>query len=429
MRTETTTYYGLTDIAEAIGEDGLHDLVESRLDRHYFDKDEGGHRIMRMDWGYEALSALEKDVAKVANLMEWGARTNPEEVFEAIYSKVAASSDYLGWFEGNEHFAYQELLDDAKPAILEALEEALAAVPGETGETGEERVELDIDYLDWRYHLEDKHGVYYDYGLKEALEGCRIRADVMLAVPGEANRDFTSINAATWAAYLLEDCDDLPSREEFASQDADQLKNNSLNWFLGTQGLGFDDLVAGRTPLCQSILGEVGECHATCPQMAFLADMSIGDYCRLASGGSLEVDPSAPGIFTMGLFDKINGSGGVMELDASAMKPFVIDGTVVDRVIAEGAKSVDCYSVNEVFGLVGECWTDCVSATEKKALPVPEVDMGALYDSLKAVEDREGGVPEPVAAVTPSLGLDEQQAKQSKQPRQSAPAQRREARQ
>lgn len=83
----------------------------------------------------------------------------------------------------------------------------------------------------------------------------------------------------------------------------------------------------------------------------------------------------------IGIFNEWAGTGGLLEFKLD--KPFVVPVSMVRDIQIEGAKNSG-YTVDQVYGLVGECWKETLGYTDEKPV-LYEEDLDATVKEMWAI--------------------------------------------
>ena len=226
----------------------------------------------------------------------------------------------------------------------------------------DERYDSARDYVAEEYSFTPPYAHYLDQDM---------RVNVMLGTDAERNLDFGSIRAV---------CDCLGEPDALQAEDLD----NGLMWLVEQQGhtsdellgalsnyekWGFDAAEMTHGTFLASVAEEMSNFTNVMGSVTVLAEMSMHDMAKLMEPNAALVMPKDSAI---GIFAPWVGGGSVLGIQLE--KDLFIPPDVRFDLTIEGA-SCQVYTVNDVYGLVGEAW--------KKPLDITDPIRG--HDSLDSV--------------------------------------------
>lgn len=244
----------------------------------------------------------------------------------------------------------------------------------------DEKADALLDYLRETYPIVPD----YDHFLNDDM--C---VNIMLRCGDEGNRDFVSIHEQ-YESMFKEDI----SPEELT---ASLQEENGLSWLVKQQGYTMEQLyntvheynrfwdspeaeglsydakynkfASTHSPFLTSLCQELANMVNYMNTMTVLTKMSMTDFAEFMQPGKEFVLPKNSMI---GIFNPWNGGGST--LDIVLEKDLVVPSSLVYDVQIEGAKPDYQYTVDSVYGLVGNAWVSAKEVRDEKPEPAPSLD-------------------------------------------------------
>lgn len=206
-----------------------------------------------------------------------------------------------------------------------------------------------------------------DVNLSDLLRNSVFYFNIMFATEEERNSDMNNIITAFGSYHL-------PDFEYMKSESFD----NSLTYLIHQQGHTckeyFDTL--NRNPsgykmdykceFIESIVDETVNCSAECmSELTILVKMNgkdAIDFLNYLANKNNNLNLIFDKDSEIGMFNEWIGSGGLLGI--ALEKDFIVPKNMIRGFQIEGAKNQN-YTVDEVFGLVGSCWRECMNYTEE----------------------------------------------------------------
>ena len=242
----------------------------------------------------------------------------------------------------------------------------------------DEKADALLDYLRDTYPIEPD----YDHFLSQDM--C---VNIMLGCADESNRDFVAIYEQ-FNAML----DDDISQEDLAAALEEE---NGLSWLVKQQGHTMQELMEtlhayikffdseeakdlsydGKynqfcsthnrflSSVCQELLNMVNSMNT----MTVLTRLSMNDFAAFMQPNKEIVLPKNS---MLGIFNPWNGGGSTLDIELE--KDLVVPSSLLYDVQIEGAKLSYQYTVDSVYGLVGNAWRQADAVRDVNAVkPVP----------------------------------------------------------
>lgn len=313
-----------------------------------------------------------------------------------------------------------------------------------------DEVEKDINSNedeDVRFAYENsENGIYEDlteagYGgidvnLADLLSNTRLKVNVMFGTPSERDFDMGAV-VHSYGSYDFPDLDNIIANKEYGFDYTD----NMLTYLIHQQGHSVKEVYdclfdnprgyssGDSNTFVKSVVNEItnnpSEAMSELTCLVELSGQYIVDFFDALSNEDnnkhLVFDKSVE----IGLFNEWSGGGSLLEVQLD--KPFVVPVSYVrdiqiegagqgtyqieqlvrekwkaqeehndervyqlnNKIDYEGKKYNNGYSVDEVYGLVGSCWRDCVSYTDKAPELYQEDVIKAVGEVNAFVKERE----------------------------------------
>lgn len=258
-----------------------------------------------------------------------------------------------------------------------------------SNEGGEELAELYNEYgLEWDY-LEEAGYNGVDINLHDLLRNTRLCVNVMFATPCEENYDMSSIITAygCWKEPCPTEVDDLDNALTYLIHQQGHSVKEIYDCLLGNpRGFTSENSNTFAKSVVNDIVNNTSEhISSVCALVELSGEDIITFFDAVAEGKKyLSFDKTTE----IGLFNDWSGAGGLLEIQLD--KPFVVPVDMVKNIQIEGAgKENSGYTVNEVYGLIGSCWKDCVSYTDD-APELYQEDMAQVLEEVtKLLEEQD----------------------------------------
>lgn len=242
------------------------------------------------------------------------------------------------------------------------------------------------EYLATEDFYEDLTSAGYkgiNFDIKDLLRNSRLCVNVMFGTDKERNFDMGSIVSSYGNDYQTPFEDWSVNEEDY---------DNALTYLIHQQGhtvkevlscllhnpRGFNDTDKFVDSVVNDIVNNSSEAMSELTALIELSGEDITTFFdTIAKGNSYLVFNEDTDI---GIFNEWSGCGGLLEINLD--KPFVIPADMVRGFQIEGAKKPYEYTVNEVYGLVGSCWKDTLTYTDK----APELVQENLKETISEFE-------------------------------------------
>lgn len=202
-----------------------------------------------------------------------------------------------------------------------------------------------------------------EYGIFEVIKRTNLRVNILMNTNEEWNTDYTNNNTLLRDCFMESEDNERASESEF-----DYIYNNSsIGALITSQGYNISDLrntdKVNNSKFLQSLVNEWSDLPYAMSQLvtmididgaSFMSDLKVGSTITLKVGS------------TIGLFDKWNGSGSMLDIELEKPFTYTIDDDTELQV--EGANNNYNYTVDKVYGLVRECWTNSYTIDSKKGV-------------------------------------------------------------
>lgn len=387
----------ITELQAAFGDKEAFDNALEAAIKAQWPREHTGARYFTPDWDYQDRDWLAQVTSEALaggvlfyspEKMKWHATyavDEPEEYRRTLKTFDLMGMDDPGWaIEGYIRQQFNpEWLAFEQDYVLGIIEtDMTAALQDRNGGT----YEVNIPQYEWVDELE-RRGVYFDAGISWELEHVKLRANLEFSIGEEWNYEQTNI--VTAYEDVLERA--LFDGTELTEEDRVYLENNSMTWLLATQGYTLEDYIVQseegfESPFLASVESELENMPYHMASLTLCAEMTYQQVIGLMTGTqNLMVDPRQKN-FTMGLYQRWNGSGSVLEL--APEKPFVISIAQIGKVDCESrGRNPGGYSVDEVYGLIPAAWTPCVVPTDEEPVEMPHIDLPSLNKALERARD------------------------------------------
>ena len=191
-----------------------------------------------------------------------------------------------------------------------------------------------------------------------------LKVNLMLATPEEADRDLSSIGDMKCLAFG--ETSEGYRVATFAEEDREvsiSACNNMLTNIVYAQGHTLEEVFNGRfsnNNFINSVRQELTNKPYNRGNVVVLATVDLETLSLIASGKNITIGKDA----TIGLFEEYLGTGSLLEIDLE--KNLTVSGNNIFKVQFEGVRKGNFgpYTVDQVYGLIGSCWSDCVSRPE-----------------------------------------------------------------
>lgn len=206
-----------------------------------------------------------------------------------------------------------------------------------------------------------------DVNLSDLLRNSDFYFNIMFATAEEQNSDMSNIITA-FGTYHLPDFDYMKP-DDF---------DNTLTYLIHQQGHTCKEYfdILNRNPggynmdykceFIESIVDETVNCSAECmSELTILVKMNgkdAIDFLNYLANKNNNLNLIFDKDSEIGMFNEWIGSGGLLGI--ALEKDFIVPKNMIRGFQIEGAKNQN-YTVDEVFGLVGSCWRECMSYTEE----------------------------------------------------------------
>ncbi len=300
---------------------------------------------------------------------------------------------------------------------------------------------------DVRFAYENsKNGIYedlteagyngIDVNLADLLSNTRLKVNIMFGTPSERDFDMGAI-VHSYGSYDFPDLDNIIANKEYGYDYID----NMLTYLIHQQGHSVKEVYdclfdnprgfssGDSNTFVKSVVNEItnnpSEAMSELTCLVELSGQDVVDFFDALSNEDnnkhLVFDKSVE----IGLFNEWSGGGSLLEVQLD--KPFVVPVSYVrdiqiegagkgtyqieqlvkekwkareehndervyqlnNKIDYEGKKYNNGYSVDEVYGLVGSCWRDCVSYTDKAPELYQEDVIKAVGEVNAFVKERE----------------------------------------
>lgn len=230
---------------------------------------------------------------------------------------------------------------------------------------------------------DDLYSVGYngtDLGIEKLLEQSKIDVNLMFATDEERNRDMSSI----LDSYRSIQNESLVEKDSF---------DNALTYLIHQQGHKVSEIIEDynynrqgysyeyNCDFVESITDELA--NTTCDvqsELTALVEMNGNEYLELIEKINEGKENLKLGKNTMiGIYNEWLGAGGL--LDIKCDKDIIIPTSMIRNVQIDAIKQDYSYTVNEVYGLVGECWKDTLSYTKESPI-LAEENMDELVENI-----------------------------------------------
>ena len=197
-----------------------------------------------------------------------------------------------------------------------------------------------------------------DVNLDGLLKNSKFHINIMFATANEENSDMSSIHYAF--------CD-LRNTDDF-----NRKFDNSVNYLLHQQGYTlkeyFEIIKKGNhSKFLDSLEEELNNKSYIMSELTALVELDGEDALEFLNylgdeGSSENLKLGKDTMF--GLFNEWNGSGSIFEIELE--KDFIVPKEMIRGVQIEGARDEVSYTVDEVYGLVSDCWKKTLRLTNEE---------------------------------------------------------------
>lgn len=296
-----------------------------------------------MYWDYSDEVPNEK-IQEVINKILEGEEIN---LYDKIYEDmIDINMDYE--YQLKDDF-YRNIRDNAPNEFIKDLCEDMAS--------------LESDLLEFTEYK----GI--DYNIADLLKNTRVKVNIMFGTEVERDYDMSSIVSSygnSWQTPFITWSMDKDNENDIEYYD------NALSYLIHQQGHTSDEVFnccfnnpkgfKETNDFVKSVVNEIANNANEMTELTALVELngeSIAEFCDMLAKGKnyLSFDKDVE----IGLFNEWNGGGSLLEI--ALEKPFVVPIDIVRGVQIEGVKQHYSYSVDNVYGLIGSCWKDCLSYT------------------------------------------------------------------
>ena len=344
----------LNEIKNVLGEEKYKELMERAIEQHTFNKTLGVY------WDYRDENEFEDVVA--SKLAEMDFNEVSENSFEDNKNKLLDD-----FYEGDD-WDWQSDIDYLENEIRKKF---VSLAENEL----EGKYEVDPE---WSWFSEELYNTFdckTDDGIKKHLESAEVNINLMLQYKDEWNSDFSNIESMNACltgytngyscATILED--------GVTEDDHYRFENNALSWLIYQQGYTMEDLVSGKnSPFLNSVRQELANMTNYMNVLTVLLKTDAMDALQMMSSDCQNIKISND-VNSIGIFSPWAGGGSLLEIELE--KDIVLPKEMIRGLQFEGIKTHGEYTVDEVYGLVNDCWAkDCLSFTDESAMNEFEID-------------------------------------------------------
>ena len=220
--------------------------------------------------------------------------------------------------------------------------------------------------------------------------------NLMLATPNERNTDMGSISDMFYDAKQLS-----RNLDNCTEEYQDKHFDNALSYLVHQQGSKISDVAAAyygteepKNEFIKSVVDELNDATYSMEELTVLVTLDKNGLELLDSiakgEGNIEMSKDT----MIGLFNEWNGSGSLLEIQLD--KPLVVPADMIRNVQIEGqpSNSINGYTVNDVYGLVGEAWKGTIEKTDADSgretiMESIKNDVGNAMDVIKEAAEKE----------------------------------------
>lgn len=359
----------------SISEQDKRAIDEAVNKLHYVSTGENGQKYIQIYVDYREDNEALWAPAYENRRLGFESKDNPQF---ALLDRLKEEID--GWYEGST-------FDDEDAIIREA-----------GFDPSDDKAEEQLDYLRDTYPFVPD----YDHFLNEETP-----INLMLDCGDESNRDFIAIREQ-FEAIFSEDLSDEERKEALEAE-------TGLSWLVRQQGHTMSEVAetvrayyaffdsdeaanlnynqkykafeASHNPFLTSICQELANMPNYMNTMTVLTKLSLADLAEFMQPGKEIVIPKES---MVGIFNPWNGGGST--LDIVLEKDLIIPSDLLYDIQIEGVKPDHGYSVDNVYGLVGNAW---VSAKAVQEAGAGKEDKAPSLDSMiQDASRRVGSAPD-----------------------------------
>lgn len=289
------------------------------------------------NWDYQDTISAEQIIEAIDNYKDQGYIDSYEYLKNMMYE------DSFYWSESPESQLTELIFND------------LSFAPEEI------RIESDKEE-DYFFNDLAKAGYHgFDFNIEELLQRCSFSINLFFATPNEQNLDMGSLVNSFGCSSRNVDIEDI------SNEDID----NALSYLTVQQGYKITDIyqaldadVSPSSAYISSVVDEIhnntSECMSELASLVHVKGEEI--FTILEQINKKEGSIILPKDTTVGLFNECAGCGSLLEIQLE--KPAEFPTSMIRNVQIEGYKNNRGYTIDNVYGLVNECWKEGISLKE-----------------------------------------------------------------